>query len=439
MNKKDSELIEKIRRHYDKIPYPINPIEDSPKDDALALYFHNLLNPYYFRDKQIIEPEGKLILDAGCGSGYTTLALAEANPGATVIGIDISEASVEMTKERLQYHGFYHAEAYVLSIEELPRLGKEFDYINCDEVLYLLPNPSLGLQTMKSVLKPRGIIHANLHNSLQRTNYYRAQELFKVLELMSGKSQEVDPQIVWETMRSLKNQVLLKLQTWSAEFDNDKELTLVNHLLQGDKGYTIPDMFSMLEAAGLEFISMVNWRQWELTDLFKEPDNLPLFLGLSLPEMSLEERLHLYELLNPVHRLMDFWCGHPHQAQPFVPVAEWTLSDWQQAKVHLHPQLKTAVVQEELISCLTKLQPFEISKHLPIAGQEVLVDSTIAASLLLPLLESVQSMQSLVERSQKLQPMHLVTLKPITQEEAFEIVRQALISLENAGYVLLER
>ena len=38
---------------------------------------------------------------------------------------------------------------------------------------------------------------------------------------------------------------------------------------------------------------MVNWQQWQLMDLFKEPDDLPMFLGLALPELSLEEQLHL--------------------------------------------------------------------------------------------------------------------------------------------------
>jgi hypothetical protein len=47
-------------------------------------------------------------------------------------------------------------------------------------------------------------------------------------------------------------------------------------------------------------------------------------------------------------------------------------------------------------------------------------------------------MPSLVERWQKLQPVHPITLKPTTQEEAFEVVRQALMGLENLGYVLIE-
>ncbi len=439
MDKKDSDLANKIRQQFNTVPYPINPIEKSPSEQVICLYTHNIVNPFYFRNQKVIKTDNKVILDAGCGSGYTTLALAQANPGASVVGIDFSEESVDVARKRLDYHGCNSTEVHAISIEELPKLGKEFDYINCDEVLYLLPNPTRGLQAMKSVLKLDGIIRANLHSSLQRFPYYRAQEIFKLMGLMDGTLQDLETAIAWETMRALKEQVLLKTQTWAPEYDENKELTRVNHLLQGDKGYTIPEMFSALKAAGLEFISMMNWRQWELIDLFKDPENLPVFLGLSLPETSIEERLHLYELFNPVHRLLDFWCGHPNQGQPLLPVAEWTLSDWQKAKVHLHPQLKTAAVKEELVRCITQLHPFGISKYLPITGKQLTVESILAACLLPPLLESPQSMQSLVKRWQTLRPVHPLTLEQTTEDEAMKILSQTLTGLEDAGYVLLAR
>jgi hypothetical protein len=183
---------------------------------------------------------------------------------------------------------------------------------------------------------------------------------------------------------------------------------------------------------------MVNWRQWELRDLFKDPDDLPAFLGLTLPELSVEERLHLFELLHPIHRLLDFWCGHPHQAQPIVPIADWMLSDWQNAKVHLHPQLNTPTTKEKLLRCITQLNPFAISRQLPITGQEILVDSVIAACLL-PLWEEAQSMLSLVKRWQTLHPVDPVTLEPTAEAEALEILKYTLMGLESSGYILLER
>ncbi|HAJ60439.1 MAG TPA: SAM-dependent methyltransferase [Cyanobacteria bacterium UBA8543] len=437
MDKGHSELTEKIRQQYDSGLYPIVPLEKSPKSDRVWLYIHNLLTPYYLRSKKVKKATEIDILDAGCGNGYTSLLLAEANPMAKIVGIDISEESIKLAKQRLQQHGFKNVEFHNLPIENISNLGRKFDYINCDEVLYLLNDPVAGLRAMHSVLKPDGIIRTNLHSSLQRAYYYRAQKVFKTMGLMEGIPQQMEIDLVWEIMRALKDNVILKQHTWDRDYEAEKELIAVNHLLVGDKGYTIPEMFSALKAADLEFISMVNWRQWDLMDLFKEPDNLPVFLGLSLPEISTEERLHLFELLHPIHRLLDFWCGHPNQAQSFVPVDEWVLSDWQQAKVYLHPQLKTPDVKEELLRCIAQLNQFAISKQLPITGQEVLVDSTIAACLL-PLWDEAQSMLSLVERWQILRPVHLVSLKPTTQEEAVEVVKQVLIKLEEIGYVLLE-
>lgn len=441
MDEQAAVLLEKIRQQFDFGPYPRIPIDRSPKDNVSELYIHNFVTPYYVRNQKVIDTEQITILDAGCGTGYGALILAEANPGAKIVGIDISEKSLELARQRLKHHGFEQVEFHQLSIYELPQLGLEFDYINCDELLYLFPDPAIALQSMKSVLKPRGIIRSNLHSKHQRVNYFRAQEAFQMMGLMDDNPEDMEIEIVLETMKALKNRVELKAKTWNPKYEdeNKKETVLMNYLFQGDKGYTISDLFAALRGADLEFISMVNWRQWDLMKLFKEPDNLPVFLAMSLPDISEEQRLRLFELLHPIHRLLDFWCGHPDQAQPFVPIAEWTNADWQEAQVHLHPQLRIAAVKEEMSRCVTQLNPWEISKYLPVTGVQSLVDSAVAASCLLPLLESPQSMPSLVARWQKLRPVHPVTLESTSQEEALEIVKQALTGLAENGYVLVER
>ncbi|MFB8788616.1 MAG: class I SAM-dependent methyltransferase [Potamolinea sp.] len=439
MDNKATELLEKIRQQFDFGPYPRIPVDQTPKDDTSLLYIHNLVTSYYLRSQKVIETENKLILDAGCGTGYKSLTLALANPGAKIIGVDLSEKSLELAEQRFQHHGLNNAEFKQLSIYDLPSLGLEFDYINCDELLYLFPDPSVALEAMKSVLKPDGIIRSNLHSSIQRASLFRVQEVFRMMGLMDSNPEDMEIEIALETIKALKNGVDIKARTWSTNYEGEegKVSVLMNYLFQGDKGYTISDLFAALREAGLDFINMVNWRQWKLRDLFKEPDNLPVFLAMSLPEISVEEQLHLFELLHPIHRLLDFWCGHPNQAQPFVPVAEWTTSDWQGAKVYLHPQLKTPAVKEELVRCTTQLNPFEISRYLPI-GEVSLVDSAVAACLL-PMLESGQPIDSLSKRWQKLRPVHPVTLEQITDEQAFETVTQAMTGLEVQGYVLVER
>ena len=431
------DLVEKIRQQFDSAPYPRIPVDKSPKDNPSSLYIHNLVTPYYLRNQKVIDTKGKVILDAGCGSGYKSLVLAQANPGAKIIGIDISEESVKLARQRLGFHGIDNAEFHVSFLEDLPKLGMEFDYINCDDVLYLLPDAVAALQAMKSVLQPEGIIRVNLHSSLQRANFFRAQNLFKFMGLMDNNPEDMEVGIVRETMNALKDGVSLKNQTWNSKYNEDEDVILANQLLLGDKGTTIPEFFSVLRAANLEFIDMVNWREWDLMSLFQEPDNLPAFLGMNLPELSAEEKLHLFELFHPVHRLLDLWCGNPEQGQSFVPVEEWTDSHREQVMVHLHPQLKTPKFREELIACVTTIKPFVISKHLSIVEDVVSIDSSMSLCLI-PLLEQPQSITSLIKRWKQVRPLNPVTLEPTDDKQAFYLVQQLLLTLENLGYVMLE-
>ncbi|VXD21793.1 hypothetical protein PL8927_720199 [Planktothrix serta PCC 8927] len=70
MQNQDPELLEKIRQQFDSAPYPRIPLEQSPKTDYELLFIHNLVTPYYLKYQKVINTEGKVILDAGCGAGY---------------------------------------------------------------------------------------------------------------------------------------------------------------------------------------------------------------------------------------------------------------------------------------------------------------------------------------------------------------------------------
>lgn len=437
----DPDLMEKIRRQFDSAPYPDTPLEQSPKDTPELLFIHNFVTPYYLRNQRVVDTTDRVILDAGCGSGFKSLVLAMANPGAKVVGIDLSSASIELAKSRLQFHGIENAEFHVATIEELPKLGYQFDYINCDEVLYLLPDIVAALRAMKSVLAPDGIIRSNLHSEFQRNAYFRGQQLFKVMGLLDANPEEMEVEIAVDTMQALKETVILRMQVWgSANQSKDpKYKVLMNLLLQGDKGYTIPELFEALRSADLEFLSMVNWRQWELLDLFQNPDDLPVFWAMSLPEVPIEQRLHLFELLHPIHRLLDFWCGHPDQGMPLVSPAEWSDAEWQQVTVHLHPQLRIPQIQEDFVQCLAQRGVFDIHRYLATStNAQVTVNSSVGACLL-PLWDGPQSFSVLVERSRQIYPIDPLTLEPVSDEQAFQTVKNLLMTLEVFLYVLLER
>lgn len=440
MTSSTASISDKIRQQYDSSPYPRTAIDKSPRMETNTLFVHNLVTPYYLMHQRVISTANATILDAGCGSGYKSLVLAEANPGATIVGVDLSAESVDLAKTRLNYHGFENVQFHALDIVDLPRLGMQFDYINCDEVLYLLPNQVDGLSSLKSVLKPQGIIRSNLHSAWQRAPYFRAQRVFQMMGLFENNPDALEVELVQDVMKALKSGADLKQRAWSpsCEAKDAEETILMNFLLQGDQGFTIPQMFATIQSAGLEFLSMINWRHWEILNLFENPDDLPVFLALSLPDISVEERLTLFELLHPVHRLLDFWCALPDQQNDYLPVDAWDDQDWQRARVHLHPQLQTPKAKTAFLDSLQTQQPLDLSKLLSITSiGSFFVDSSMLPSLLL-LVAGAQSFQHLVEHRLRMFPVDRITGESMTVAKVQAELKMLLSRLEVFLYVLLE-
>jgi SAM-dependent methyltransferase len=432
------ELKEKIRQQFDFGPYPRKPLESTPKDNFNELFIHCFATPFYLKNQATIATHNLTILDVGCGTGYTSLKLALANPGAKIVGVDISGTSIELAKQRLTHHNIENFEFQVLSALELSKLEMQFDYINCDEVLYLLDLPK-ALRAMQSVLKPHGFIRSNLHSALQRAPYFRSQELFHKMGLMDSNPEELEIETVKSIFLSLKETVDLKRVAWSDSVASDHEAILMNYLFQGDRGYRVADLFRALEAADLEFLSMTNWAEWDLLKLFKDPDDLPLPLAIGLSEATIEDRLHVVELLHPVHRLLDFWCGHPDTIE-FHPVIDWTVEEWQNATVSLHPILKTDTLKEHLLDCIDHLAPLVLTQFLnKTTGELELRIDSILASVLLPLWDGQQPFQKLIDRYLQVRPVHAGSLEPIGETVAFEAVKNLLMSLETYMYVFVEK
>ncbi|MDX1285872.1 MAG: methyltransferase domain-containing protein, partial [Draconibacterium sp.] len=110
-----------------------------------------------FHHDSIWEP-GSLILEAGCGVGAQTRTIAPKNPSSRFISIDISEESVEMTKNMVQERNIENVEVFQADIFDLPFEDEYFDHIFLCFVLEHLPNHMQALNHLKRVLKPGGTI-----------------------------------------------------------------------------------------------------------------------------------------------------------------------------------------------------------------------------------------------------------------------------------------
>ena len=110
----------------------------------------------YFRSKTGVDPaslRGKLVLDAGCGSGRYSRVAGEA--GANVISVDISaavEAAVAVTGHLPNVH------VMQADIFALPFTSSTFDFIYSIGVLHHTPNTKQALDKLIPLLKEGGEI-----------------------------------------------------------------------------------------------------------------------------------------------------------------------------------------------------------------------------------------------------------------------------------------
>jgi 2-polyprenyl-3-methyl-5-hydroxy-6-metoxy-1,4-benzoquinol methylase len=432
-----AEALEQLRQHFNRAPYPNVPLESIPHD-ADQLYIHSLTTAIYRRDQRVVSPVGKVILDAGCGTGYKSHMLAIANPGAKIVGIDLSEDSVVMARQRFDYHQLKDAEFHAMPLERIDELGLQFDYINCDEVLYLVPDGIQALQAMRSVLRPEGIIRVNYHSESGRRLYRAAQAFFHHLGCLQGPPDAADLALVRQTMEALKNHVTLKEETWRPQCLENDEIILANYLLQNDKSWSVKQLFAALEDAGLNFHSMVQWWRWNLMDLF-DIDELPFEAVMQLSELSQEDQFDIYESIHGKHRLLDIWCGHQHPPTIARSIEDWSEAIWRTAMVHLHPQLLSASFKADLFDCAASGKMLNNSGYLKtttVNPETIFIDS-LTAGCLLPLLDGGCYFQDLVDRRIQLYPTNPVTMTPVTAEAAYLPLQQILTQLESVGYVML--
>jgi len=103
-------------------------------------------------------PAHPRILDAGCGTGEAALRLAELFPTASVLGVDILDASLERARSRSAHLAprvsFEHQ-----SIFELKARDGEFDLTVCRHVIHSIPYPERVLGELARVTRPGGTLH----------------------------------------------------------------------------------------------------------------------------------------------------------------------------------------------------------------------------------------------------------------------------------------
>lgn len=256
--KPESSVVERVRDMYMRYPYP--PLGS---DDGVALF--GLLD--YVR--YVLWPgrptlEGLRVLDAGCGTGFTTVQIALNHPEVEMVGIDLSSASLEVARQRARRAGL--AEGARLSfrqasIEDLAPETRPFDYIVSSGVLHHLANPVEGARRLAAVLAPTGGIGGMVYAPHGRHGVYVLQEALRRLVGERDLAEQVG--VARQVLAGLPATHPFKPQQF-ADQDWNGDAGLVDLLLHvQDRSFTVPQLFTLLDESGLRlerFLSPATYR-----------------------------------------------------------------------------------------------------------------------------------------------------------------------------------
>ena len=153
--------VEAVRRFYETAPFPGYP--PNVGFDWLRARAEN--SPFLrLLDRAI--PSDVRIVEIGCGTGQMSLFLARA--GRTVVGADLTRASLELGAEAARRFGIDDVQFVETDLTSPGLKDSAFDIVYAAGVLHHLPDPRAGFAQIARLAKPGGKIIVGLYNRYAR-------------------------------------------------------------------------------------------------------------------------------------------------------------------------------------------------------------------------------------------------------------------------------
>lgn len=121
--------------------------------------------------QRYVAPGTRRVLDFGCGSGGSAIALAMVYPDLSCCGTDIDEGAIEVARHRAKLYGVEDRCAFhcVAAGEPLPFADGSFDFCQCSSVLEYCDFPVIRrfcILEMVQLVRPGGLLFFSVPNRL---------------------------------------------------------------------------------------------------------------------------------------------------------------------------------------------------------------------------------------------------------------------------------
>ena len=151
-------------------------VKHSSKEVGTKEYFDEVENKKFRAEPHILDFsqfeswKDKSVLEIGSGIG--TMAINFARAGANYTGVELSEASMELTRQRFDVYG-HQGTFHIGNAEQLTDFvpAAKYDLVYSWGVIHHSPNPAKIMQQARNYLKPGGTLKLMVYASNSWKNY----------------------------------------------------------------------------------------------------------------------------------------------------------------------------------------------------------------------------------------------------------------------------
>jgi len=98
------------------------------------------------------------VLDTGCGTGWSSIAIAKAYPNVTVHGFDSDEASIATARANAEAAGLGDRVTFAVRDASRPGIAGKFDLVTAFETVHDMGRPVAALAWMRELLTEGGVV-----------------------------------------------------------------------------------------------------------------------------------------------------------------------------------------------------------------------------------------------------------------------------------------
>jgi 2-polyprenyl-3-methyl-5-hydroxy-6-metoxy-1,4-benzoquinol methylase len=103
------------------------------------------------------DPPAK-VADVGCGTGWSSIAIAQAYPKVRVDGSDIDEPSIRTARENATKAGVHHRVGFEVRDAGAPGKAASYQLVTAFETIHDMSDPVAALAAMRSLVAPGGAV-----------------------------------------------------------------------------------------------------------------------------------------------------------------------------------------------------------------------------------------------------------------------------------------